>query len=233
MSNVKISQLPEASAVTADDLFPFVKIDNEGRKLNKKISVTNFFSNINTNLTFNPDNASGLLFTVNGSSGQNDLLRISTTNNRIGIKNSSPSELLHISNGNLKIGGFDGVDTGILISSKEKLLVPNSDLSTTNLLTSTVISEINLNGSSVITGYTYKLGVGSEGQYKVIYITDEGPSFPSSFIVYVKPDTGVSFVNVASNGIVMNKKGASVLLYAITSTKWVILGSNYAQVTEG
>jgi len=40
-------------------------------------------------------------------------------------------------------------------------------------------------------------------------------------------------LNVSAAGIKLTKKGSAVILKAITSTKWVILGSNYAEFVEG
>jgi hypothetical protein len=233
MANIKISQLPEVTSLEATDAIGFVRTGLDGVKTNKKISITNFLTHIDTDVEINSGNISGLTFSVNGSSATNDLLLVDSTTNRVGIKNSSPQELLHVANGNVRIGGLGGVGdtaTGVFIESKEKLLVPGSS-GTANLLMSTGVSEISLNGSSTTT-YEYVVGIGVEGQTKTIYISD---SVPASFTVTLNPSTGdgVSFLNVSAAGIKLTKKGSAVILKAITSTKWVILGSNYAEFVEG
>jgi len=233
MANIKISQLPEVTSLEATDNIGFVRTGLDGVKTNKKISITNFLTHIDTDVEINSTNISGLTFSVNGSSATNDLLLVDSTTNRVGIKNSSPQELLHIANGNVRIGGLGGVGdtaTGVFIESKEKLLVPGS-AGTANLLMSTGVSEISLNGSSTTT-YEYVVGIGVEGQTKTIYISD---SVPASFTITLNPSTGdgVTFLNVSAAGIKLTKKGSAVILKAITSTKWVILGSNYAEFVEG
>lgn len=233
MANIKISQLPEVTSLEATDTIGFVRTGLDGVKTNKKISITNFLTHIDTDVEINSGNISGITFAVNGSSAVDDLLLVDSTTNRVGIKNSSPQELLHVSDGNLRLGGLGEVGdtaTGVFIESKEKLLVPGTSGSA-NLLMSTGVSEISLDGASTST-YEYVVGIGAEGQTKTVYI---GSAVPASFTVTLQPNTGsgVSFLNVSAAGIKLTKKGSAVILKAITSTKWVILGSNYAEFVEG
>lgn len=234
MANIKISQLPEVPSLEATDTIGFVRTGLDGVKSNKKISVTNFLTHINTDVTINSGNISGITFAVNGSSAVNDLLLVDSTTNRVGIKNSSPQELLHVSGGNFRLGGLGGVGdtaTGVFIESKEKLLVPAAS-GTADLLMSTGVSEISLDGNSTPSLYQYYVGIGVEGQTKTVYI---GSSAIPTFNVTLLPKTGsgVSFLNVSGAGIKLTKKGSAVILKAITSTSWVILGSNYAEFVEG
>lgn len=233
MANIKTSQLPEATQLEAADIIGFVSVGIDGLKTNKKITVNNFLNHVNSDITINSDNISGISFTINGSSGVNDLLMVETTNNRIGIKNSSPSELVHVQNGNIRIGGLGDpgdVGTGVFIQSKEKLEVP-AIAGTSNLLMSTNISEITVASGSAST-YQYVIGIGTEGQMKTIYV---GASALGSFTVTLLPDTGnsVSILNVSAAGIKFTKLGGSVTLMAVSPTKWVVLGSNYAEFLEG
>lgn len=233
MANIKISQLPEVTSLDATDVIGFVRTGLDGVKANKKITITNFLTHIDSDVEINSGNLSGITFAVNGSSATNDLFLVDSTTNRVGVKNSSPQELLHVSDGNIRIGGLGGVGdtaTGVFIDSKEKLVVPASSGSA-NLLMATSTSEISLTAGSTST-YEYVVGIGVEGQTKTVYISDSGIA---SFTVSLRPNTGagVSFVNVSSDGIKFKKKGSAVILKAVTSTKWVVLGSNYAEFVEG
>lgn len=113
MAEIKVSQLPTATAMLGPDFLMIVSGAN-----NKKITFENMIKSIRTDLVVNSNNEAASLKVYSQSS--NNLLISDPILGRIGVGTTAPEALFHVS-GNLKIGGLD--TSGVLISSYETLVV--------------------------------------------------------------------------------------------------------------
>ena len=96
--------------------------------------------------------------------------------------------------------------------------------------TSTSITNVDLSGASNSTTATSSLGVGTNGQIKIIVMTT-APSTSSQYRVNIAGANWGS-TTTSSNQIVLNAQGESVTLLFGSNNKWYAIASNGAGVVN-
>ena len=135
----KITDYPTTTALIDEDLFDISKYDGVSAYATNAITWEDILKEIQIDLTFNNlYNNNGTLagnrivsMGVNdltfGSTGDANLLKFETTNDRIGIGTAAPTEKLEVV-GNAKINGNVGIDgsVGVNVASPTKIMQLNS-----------------------------------------------------------------------------------------------------------
>ena len=135
----KITDYPTTTSLIDEDLFDISKYDGVSAYATNAITWEDILTEIQIDLTFNNlYNNNGTLagnrivsMGVNdltfGSTGDANLLKFETTNDRIGIGTAAPTEKLEVV-GNAKINGNVGIDgsVGVNVASPTKIMQLNS-----------------------------------------------------------------------------------------------------------
>jgi len=188
MADQKISDLTAATSAAGADLFTLVQGGS-----NKKITVTNFLSNLNSPIIVNSNGADQ--DTRISGDNDNNLLFTDASVDKVGIGTSTPAEKLDVA-GNLTISnGF------LRFSQTAQSATGNA----TGDLT-TAITNFSLSSG----GDTLALALGSTGQVKIINVVGGAGS------VSINVANRVGFTTINSNTV-----GASITLLCLSSG-WII-----------
>jgi hypothetical protein len=212
MANIKISELPQASALSSggDDLTMIIQGGS-----NKKITWADLLKSVQCEVVVNSDMGTSD-FTVHGLATP-DLLKVSTAANRVGVNTDTPDELFHVK-GTVKVGGSE--IPGNFIVSDENLIVPTSG--TMTIGSAFVVTNIETISNSLST-MSMSIGVPSNMQLKIV--TYSKP--------YIGRESSQNFTMTGPfHGFTMLKfsnYGDSVTLLGV-GTKWALVGYNGATI---
>lgn len=216
MSEIKLSQLPEATASTPQDYFMVVQ-----NGVNKKIRLSYLLSTLDSsdNIKINPKQAA-INLRVSSVNSLN-LLFINGVSDFIGIDTDNPLAKFHV-NGDIKIGSSSA--NGVLINSDEEILYTLSGDAPQGVgffKTLNVSREIStLRVEDGVSSGQFSLGIGLPGQYKLLTVSQVQLSSKASIRVL----SGLGF-----NRIDISTVGNSVVLRCVSingASRWVCV-ANY------
>ncbi len=212
MAQLKISELLQTSSLTYADLMMIV----QGGQ-NKKITISNFFNDINTNydVLFQPGN-SGVNFGISSKNISN-LFFLSGLSNSIGINTISPQSLFHV-NGNIQCGG-NGSQGNLIHSVEYVNYSATTDLPKGNTWYKPLNSAFDVSvitADASITTAQFDLPVGVHGQSKTIIIPNVGTA---SYVIQITNGMGLSVETLPAGSTATFKcvYVSGVLSWAVTS----------------
>jgi hypothetical protein len=165
----KISQYPSSiTTLASGDLFDVSEFLNPGYE-SKKLDWDDLLTNLNSQLTFQNFATNDLTLTGNrvhdlgvndltfGSTGDANLMKFETTNNRIGIGIGTPSEKLHVvGNGLIDDGVLTVQTTG---AGNPAIITINGDKDNTNPDDDSVTSVFRMITDSDVSPYGFNIDV--------------------------------------------------------------------------
>lgn len=225
MSAIKISSLQEATTLSNGALdYILLVVDNGISLENKKIKLSNLFSNIKAPFIVNPENGA-IDFSVNSQSA-NNLIKTFSTTNRIGVNigNNTPDSTFHII-GDLTIGSNSLNLAGNIVNSREVLnITTNSEITSQDINNSYSVTVLKTVAGSKTTMSFNMSAPAKDGLYKTVIYGEKDASISSSV------SFNISTINVLGATIIsLSKLGNSVTFYSHNG-KWLISSYNGASI---